>query len=107
MGGIKLNNLVEKLNKVLGFKLNQAQTDYIIGDRDNFVIGERNQGFTTAHIIKLCLSEGPVINMCSDIEDYADKDGWHYAKFYYRPRFYEIRKALVEAGFTCREIRNF
>ena len=67
---IKERRTIRKINKAFGFPLREYQIEYIFG-RINFLPSNRQSGRTLAHCIRLCLSEGPPL----DIKEELRKSG--------------------------------
>lgn len=66
----------------------------------------RRTGLTTAHIIKLSLSDGPPISLAR-LEDYLDIiiHGCWYTRVFYRREFLSIWQRLKEFGIKVRPIK--
>lgn len=105
---MKINErTIEIIEKALGFKLYQAQKDYLMHDIP--LQGGRGTGKTLAHCIKLALSEGKPLNtyypeeFCDD--DYGRRTNKErYAKYYYNYMLREVREPLSDTGLPVRDV---
>ncbi len=107
---------VHKINKGLGIKLYRWQKRYIFG-RSNFIPAGRGNGKTLAHILRTCLSRGPVIflgdySFSSDLTDYfaagLSEERVPYKKYcrWYETEFYNVYSCLKsKTNLKLREVR--
>ena len=90
------------VENALGFKLYPKQRDYLLGitiDR-----WERQEGYTTAHAIRLALSKGEPLDI-RQAKNFCDGSHTHnYAKAYYLPLFKDIWHKLRDYGIRVRDI---
>lgn len=101
--------IFREIEEALGFELYDHQKSYILGDTLlEYDSNNRRRGLTTAHIIKLALSDGKPINL-HRMQDYCDMqfmEGAGLLRYsrYYRDMFMFIRNKLEDRGFKVREV---
>lgn len=104
--GISRVILIRKINKALEIRLTKAQKEYIFRGYDRFIYGERKQGKTIAHIIRLNVSEIPIDKLRLEKGHYNDMliDST-YTRFFVR-EFKKIRQKLIDSGIQVACIRQ-
>jgi len=98
------------IEKALGILLTKRQKAYILASGE-YWYGGRGSGKTTAHCIKLALSDGPPLNIDMPEKfcnfDYGSENNKRaYARSFYAHNFLEIRFKLAKAGFKVRDVHK-
>lgn len=101
---IKRFLLTRKINRAFGIKLTKSQKDFIFKGYNRFIPGERKQGKTLAHIIRLNLIDRPIDGYRLKRGGYNDELIPGYTRFYLR-EFKKIRQMLIDAGIDVADIR--
>ena len=96
--------LIRKINKALNVHLSKAQIDYIFKGYNRFIPGERKQGKTTAHIIRLCLRKEPIFKDYLKKGVHSDMSGGFQYDRWFTKEFLRIRNILKENGIKVCEI---
>lgn len=95
--------LIPHIEKALGFKLYKKQIKVLINDDwSDFIPGRRQQGRTTAHMIRLALSKNKL--HIDKFNHYTD--GFHGPSYigWYRYEFMELRDRLKRNGFKVVDV---
>ncbi len=107
----KKRRITKKIESALHIKLTDMQKQYIFGHGE-WTLTERHTGKTTAHCIKICLSEGDAIVIRFGrmppqfLED--PNISWYNRSWYnriYTSEFLRIYKALSKTNLKLREIK--
>lgn len=102
------DTFITNIEKALGMLLTENQKRYISASGE-YWYGGRTSGKTTAHCIKLALSDGPPLNISKpevfcDLDYGTESNKAKYARSYYLNMFLEIRFMLAKAGFRVRKV---
>ncbi len=104
---VKRYILIKRINKALDIQLTEVQKKYIFDGYDGFITGERKQGITTAHCIRLSLSQQPIYldylkhGRYSDLRISKDYDRWFAREFMF------IRNELSRKGIKVCELIKY
>lgn len=90
--------LIKKINKALNIELTQAQILYIFEGCDHFIFGERKQGKTTAHCIRLCIRKEPLFMDHLKYGRYSDMNLHGHYDSWFRNHLLHVREALKSNG---------
>ena len=100
----KSEETIRIVETALQLKLYDWQKAYITGASD-YIMPGRVSGKTTAYMVKLCLSEGPKIDIWAEADRYLDEyHGVHYTRCFIadlREIYHELRRV---GGLKLREI---
>lgn len=103
--GNRTPEILERIEGVLGFRLEEWQSTYILSDGIEFPQGRRN-GKTTAHMLKtLLIDEKPLEVYMGELGNIVDEN---YGMFYqriYLDELLRMRERLAEKGIPVREIK--
>ncbi len=100
----KSEEIIRIVELALRIKLYDWQKAYITGAAD-YIMPGRVSGKTTAHIVRICISEGPHINMWKDVGGVIDEQhGSHYKEFFIRETREIYHKLREIGGLKLREI---
>ena len=100
--------LIERVEKVLGFTLYDDQINYLMDTGE--LSGARRSGRTTAYCISLILTDGEALDLAHP-ETFSDRVNGErpigYARRVFIKKFLEIRTKLKDAGIKVRAVKNF
>lgn len=104
-------DLINEIEDAMGFKLHALQKLYIVGETElpRYNTRVRKRGLTTAHCIKLALSEGEPLNLhkmheVCDMQHFDKADLIRYSRGWYRDYFLFIRNRLEDHGLKVRKV---
>lgn len=102
--------IIKEIEEAMGFKLYELQRSYILGEQTylGYDPNNRRRGLTTAHCIKLALSDGEPLNLhkmheVCDMQHFDRSQLYRYASWY-RDHFLFIRNKLEDHGFKVRKV---
>ena len=101
---------IEQIENALGFKLFEWQKAFIFEGKDygDAIKVARCAGKTTAHILRLCLSEGKTLlatSLLIDLQEYFGEDGISYRRRnFFINELRNIYETLNNAGIKTRKI---